>query len=115
MEQKFNSFTHQLDLDLLINYCMQEGEIIDFQKDELMEREGESSKWFGYVTQGCFKYISCGISDRREHITWFSFEGEFVSDYPCCLNGHPAQTTIEAMMRSRIHRISGEQLKEWFC
>ncbi|MBQ6203534.1 MAG: hypothetical protein IJK46_05510 [Prevotella sp.] len=32
-----------------------------------------------------------GLSDDREHITWFSFEGEFVVDYPTFLYGRPAQ------------------------
>ena len=43
-----------------------------------------------------------GISDDREHITWFSFEGEFAGDYPACLVGHPSQTTIEAMVPTRV-------------
>ena len=43
-----------------------------------------------------------GISDDREHITWFSFEGEFAGDYPACLDGHPSQTTIKAMMPTRV-------------
>ena len=114
MEQKFNSFSHLSDLDLLQNFCMQEGEVVDYQKGDLMEREGEPSNWFGFVSLGCFRYLTKGISDGREHITWFSFEGEFVGDYPCCLNGRPAQTTIEAMIPSCIYRIKGELLTEWF-
>jgi len=55
---------------------------------------------------------STGID--REHITWFSFEGEFVVDYPTYLYGHPAQTTIVAMMPSRVLRVTGEQMKQYF-
>ena len=72
------------------------------------------ARWFGFVTEGCFKYVTYGISDDREHITWFSFEGEFAGDYPACLDGRPAQTTIEAMMPSRVLRVSGEQLMDFF-
>ena len=54
------------------------------------------------------------LSDDREHITWFSFEGEFAGDYPACLDGRPAQTTIEAMVPTRILRVSGEQLMNFF-
>ena len=50
------------------------------------------------------------MSDDKAHITWFSFEGEFAGDYPAYLDGRPAQTTIEAMMSSRIFRVSGGQL-----
>ena len=66
------------------------------------------------MTDGCFKYVTHGISDDREHITWFSFQGEFVVDYPAYLYGRPAQTTIEAMMPSRVIRVTGEQLTKMF-
>jgi CRP-like cAMP-binding protein len=79
-----------------------------------MEREGDPSRWFGYVTEGCFKYVTHGISDDREHITWFSFEGEYVCDYPRSLYGRPAKSTIVAMMPSRVLRVSGEQLMQFF-
>ena len=86
---------------------------------------GDPARWFGFVTEGCFKYVTYGISERlrvgdhrsgidREHITWFSFEGEFAGDYPNCLDGRPAQTTIKAMMPSRLLRVSGEQLMDFF-
>jgi CRP-like cAMP-binding protein len=40
--------------------------------------------------------------------------GEFVGDYPACLDGRPSQTTIKAMMPSRLLRVSGEQLMDFF-
>ena len=50
----------------------------------------------------------------KEHITWFSFEGEFVVDYPMFLYARPSQTTIVAMMPSRVIRVTGEQMKQFF-
>ena len=44
----------------------------------------------------------------------FLFEGEFAGDYPACLDGGPALTTIEAMVPTRIIRVSGEQLVDFF-
>jgi hypothetical protein len=41
-------------------------------------------------------------------------EGEFVADYPTFLYGHPSQTTIEAMMPSRVLRVAGQQLEQYF-
>ncbi|MBR2776191.1 MAG: hypothetical protein IKD75_03615 [Prevotella sp.] len=71
--------------------CEREGEAVSYRKGDQMEHEGDPSRWFGYVTDGRFKYVTHGISDDREHITWFSFAGEFVDDYPNCLDGHPDQ------------------------
>ena len=97
MEQKFGK--NSIDIEALREFC---------------EREGDPARWFGFVTEGCFKYVTYGISDDREHITWFSFEGEFAGDYPACLDGRPSQTTIKAMMPSRLLRVSGEQLVKRF-
>ena len=112
MEQKFG--INSIDIDALREFCEREGKMVEYRKGEQLEREGDPARWFGFVTEGCFKYVTRGLSDRKKHLTWFSFEGEFAGDYPNCLDGHPAQTTIEAMVPTRIHRASGEQLMDFF-
>ena len=111
MEQKFSN--NSIDLEVLREFCKREGEAVSYRKGDQMEREGDPSRWFGYVTEGCFKYVNHS-SDDREHITWFSFEGEFVVDYPTFLYDRPSQTTIVAMMPSRIFRVTGEQMRQFF-
>ena len=112
MEQKFSN--NSIDLQVLREFCEREGEAMSYRKGDQMEREGDPSHWFGFVAEGCFKYVTHEISSDREHITWFSFEGEYVGDYPSCLNGSPAQTTIEAMLPSRVLRVTGEQMLKLF-
>ncbi len=123
MEQKFGK--NSIDIEALREFCEREGKEVTYRKGDLLEREGDPARWFGFVTEGCFKYVTYGISERlrvgdhrsgidREHITWFSFEGEFAGDYPACLDGRPSQTTIKAMMPSRLLRVSGEQLMDFF-
>ena len=114
MEQKFNPNTHHIDLSLLQDFCQQEGKTINYKKGERMECEGEPALWFGFVVEGCFKYTTRGISDGHEHITWFSFAGEFVGDYPNCLHNRPSQTTIEAMLPSRVSLINNGQLMKLY-
>ena len=111
MEQKFGK--NSIDIEALREFCEREGEAIEYRKGDQLERESDPARWFGYVTEGCFKYVNHS-SDGREHITWFSFEGEFAGDYPACLDGRPSQTTIKAMMPSRVLRVSGEQLMDFF-
>ncbi len=112
MEQRFG--TNRIDLEVLRDFCEREGQCVVYRKGEQMEREGDPSRWFGFVTEGCFKYVTHEIGSDREHITWFSFEGEYVGDYPSCLDGRPAQTSIEAMMPSRVLRVTGNQLMQLF-
>ena len=112
MEQKFGK--NSIDIEALREFCEREGKMVEYRKGEQLEREGDPARWFGFVTEGCFKYVIHGISDDKEHITWFSFEGEIVADYPNCLDSRPAQTTIEAMVPTRVLRVSGEQLMDFF-
>ena len=112
MEQKFSN--NSLDLETLREFCMREGEAVTYRKGDQLEREGVPAQWIAFVESGCFKYLNHSIRDDRNHITWFSFEGEFVVDYPTFLYGRPSQTTIEAMMPSRVLRVTGEQLKQYF-
>ncbi len=112
MEQKFSN--NSLDIETLREFCMREGEAVTYRKGDQLEREGDPARWFAFVTEGCFKYVTHGISDDREHITWFSFEGEFVVDYPTFLYARPSQTTIVAMMPSRVIRVTGEQMRQYF-
>ena len=112
MEQKFSN--NSIDLQTLREFCEREGEVVTYRKGDQLEREGDPARWLAFVTEGCFKYVTHGLSDDKTHITWFSFEGEFVVDYPTFLYGRPAQTTIEAMMPSRVWRVSGEQLERFF-
>ena len=91
MEQKFSN--NGLDLKELREFCEREGEEVTYRKGDQLEREGDPSRWFAFVESGCFKYVNHS-SDDREHITWFSFAG----DYPACLDGRRSQTNITAMM-----------------
>ena len=112
MEQKFGK--NSIDIKALREFCEREGKMVEYRKGEQLEREGDPARWFGFVAEGCFRYVTHGISDDKEHITWFSFEGEFAGDYPACLDGGPALTTIEAMVPTRMLRVSGEQLMDFF-
>ena len=40
--------------------------------------------------------------------------GLFAGDYSTFLYGQPSQTTIEAMMPSRVLRVTGQQLEQYF-
>ena len=111
MEQKFSN--NSIDLQTLREFCEREGETVAYRKGDQLEREGDPARWFAFVASGCCKYAKHS-SDDKDHITWFSFAGEFVVDYPTFLYGRPSQTTIEAMMPSRVIRVIGQQLEQYF-
>lgn len=112
MEQKFG--INSLNLQVLREFCEHEGKMVEYRKGDQLEREGDPARWFAFVTEGCFKYVKYGMSDDKAHITCFSFEGEFVCDYPTFLYGRPSQATIEAMVFSSVLRVTGQQLELFF-
>ena len=54
MEQKFGK--NSIDIEALREFCEREGKMVEYRKDEQLEREGDPARWFGFVTEGCFKY-----------------------------------------------------------
>ena len=76
MEQKFgkNSILGQAkrpsraDIEALRKFCEREGKMVEYRKGEQLEREGDPARWFGFVTEGCFKYVTHGISMIRKDI-----------------------------------------------
>ena len=49
-----------------------------------------------------------------ERCTGFAFEGEFVANYPFCLNGDQSDLTIEAGMPCRAILIEGRELQQMY-
>lgn len=104
-----------LDLRPLHAYLASHGEVVSLLRGERLEREGAPARWFALVEEGIFKYVVHSPGDRQEHIAWFSFHGEFATDYPNVLYGRPARFDIEAMTPCRVCRVEGEALRRFFC
>ena len=113
MEQRYTQSEYSIDLGRLYEFIRQHGETVDYRRGERLETEGEPARWLAFVERGQFKYVEHD-DDGREHNTWFSLEGELVGAYPDMMEGRPSQATILAMKVSRVVRISGEQLLQFF-
>jgi hypothetical protein len=61
MEQKFGK--NSIDIKALREFCEREGKEVTYRKGDQLEREVDPARWFGFVTEGCFKYVTYGISD----------------------------------------------------
>ena len=110
----FNSYKEGLDLEFLREYCMEHGEIRMMERGETLEQAGEPSRWVAYVERGCFKYIVHNDEEGKNYCTGFAFEGEFVSDFPYCLDGDMSEVSIEADMPCVVRIIEGTELQRMF-
>ena len=116
MEKRhFNSYKEELDLDFLKQYCLEHGEVKTFEQGEALEKAGEASRWIAYVESGYFKYmVNKALGGGKSACTGFAFEGEFVANYPFCLEGEQSELTIEAGMPCRVIIIEGKELKRMY-
>ena len=64
MEQKFSN--NGLDLKELREFCEREGELVEYRKGDQMEREGDPSRWFGYVTGWLLRVCETHWHQRRQ-------------------------------------------------
>ena len=113
-QQHFNTYKEGLDLEALRSYCIEHGTERTFLRGETLEEAGISAQWVGFVEQGCFKYVVHNEEEGKDYCTGFAFEGEFVADFPYCLDGDTSEVTIEADMPCRVRLISGEELQRLY-
>lgn len=114
MAQKhFNSYKEGLDLDFVRQYCLEHGEVKTFKRGELLEKAGEVSQWIAYIESGYFKYMANEMGGGKK-CAGFAFEGEFVANYPFCLEGELADLSIEAGMPCRVIVIKGTEMKRMY-
>lgn len=114
MKQQNNKQFYDNALQQLHDFFRQHGEVVDYQKGEKLECEGEQTQWLAFVEKGCFKYMVHSYGNRRDRVLEFSLEGELAGDFPRMLHGSPSQVTIEAVMPCRVLRVNGEQLLRFF-
>ena len=113
-KEDFNTYKEGLDLEFLRRYCMEHGEERTLLRGETLEEAGEPAQWVAYVERGCFKYMVHNDEEGKDYCTGFAFEGEFVADFPYCLDGDLSEVSIEAGMPCRVRVISGEELQRLF-
>ncbi len=79
-----------------------------------LEEAGEPAQWVAFVERGCFKYMVHNDEEGKDYCTGFAFEGEFVADFPYCLDGDVSEVSIEADMPCEVRVISGQELQALF-
>lgn len=108
----FNSYIDGLDLSSLKEYCVNNGRLAHYSKGDYFIKAGQESRYIGFVECGYFNYKVHNSSERKDYITGFAFEGEFVGDYPNCLSGKTSEVTIVAGTSCKIFQIDGGKICE---
>ena len=114
MKEQLNSYKIGLNLEFLRQYCISNGKMLIMKRGATFQQTSKPSLQIGYIEKGCFKYTVHNYTEKKDYITGFAFEGEFVADYPNCLYGTPSKVQIEANAESMVHVVDGTALLGFF-
>lgn len=107
MKELLNSYQVGVNLDFLRQYCISNGKMQILRRGDIFQQISNPSHNIGYIEKGCFKYIVHNYAEKKDHITGFAFENEFVADYPNCLYGNTSKVQIETNEESIVHVVEG--------
>lgn len=114
MTELLNSYRVGINLDFLRQYCISNGKMQILRRGDIFQQISNPSHNIGYIEKGCFKYIVHNYAEKKDYITGFAFENEFVADYPNCLYGNTSKVQIETNEESIVHVVEGATVLSLF-
>lgn len=114
MKELLNSYQVGVNLDFLRQYCISNGKMQILRRGDIFQQISNPSHNIGYIEKGCFKYIVHNYAEKKDYITGFAFENEFVADYPNCLYGNTSKVQIETNEESIVHVVEGATVLSLF-
>lgn len=109
----FNSNNTLLDCSVLENMFLQKGVLKSFNKNEYFLRQGDRTRNIGYVATGFFRLSRIDVSGN-EWIIGYSFEHDFVCDYPAMIQNTGASINIQASTDCTAYLLSFSELNDFW-
>lgn len=109
----FNSNNKPLDCSALENLFIQKGILKSFKKKEHFVRQGDKARYIGYVVTGIFR-LSRIDTNGNEWIIEYSFEHDFVCDYPAMIQNIDASINIQASMGCTVYLLPFSELNDFW-
>ena len=98
---KFNA-NESVDTTRLEKLFLESGTLKVFRKNEYMVRQNDKTNHIGFVASGIFRLTRID-TNGNEWIVGYSFENDFVCDYPSLINRTDATVKIgRASCRERV-------------
>lgn len=102
MSDNFNTFINHIEPDFWREICVNEGNLVHYNRGAEFVNIGNVARYIGYLKSGTMKYVAYS-PDGTEHVVGMVFEGEFVADYPFSLFGTKAMVSIIAVTPCEIY------------
>ena len=109
----FNKYTSKIDYSAIIEFVLQNGELMHYKKREYFNRQGEVCYKMGYVASGSFRYC-CINSAGESKVVGYTFENSFVGNYPTCRLEDRSNVEIQALCDCSVYVISNKQITQFY-
>lgn len=109
----FNSNNAPLDCSMLEKVFIQKGILKSFRKNDYFIRQNEKTKYIGCIVTGIFR-LSRIDTHGSEWIIGYSFEQDFVCDYPAMMQNVETSINIQALMDSTVYLLPWSELNTFW-
>ena len=109
---KFNA-SKNVDTARLEKLFLEKGTLKVLKKNEYMVRQNDKTNHIGFVTSGTFRLTRID-TNGNEWIVGYSFENDFVCDYPSLINRTSATVSIKATTDCEVYLLPLSELNQFW-
>jgi CRP-like cAMP-binding protein len=100
-------------LAYLRDYCLRHGRPMHFSTGDIFEAEGAAARLFGYIESGSIHYLVRNYEGGESTVESVA-AGDLVGNYPYCLDGDAAPTSLVAVVPSAVYVVDGADLERHY-
>ena len=100
-------------LAYLRDYCLRHGRAMHFSHGDIFEAEGAAASRFGYIESGSIHFLVRNYEGGESTVESVA-AGDLVGNYPYCLDGDAAPTSLVAVVPSAVYVVDGADLERHF-
>ena len=100
-------------LAYLRDYCLRHGRLMHFSHGDIFEAEGAAASRFGYIESGSIHFLVRNYEGGESTVESVA-AGDLVGNYPYCLDGDAAPTSLVAVVPSAVYVVDGADLERHF-
>ena len=109
---KFNA-NEGVNVTRLEKLFLENGTLKTFRRNDYMVRQNNKTNHIGFVTSGTFRLTRID-TNGNEWIVGYSFENDFVCDYPSLINRTSATVSIKATTDCEVYLLPLSELNQFW-
>lgn len=110
---RFNVNNTALDTSRLEKLFLENGILRTFKRNEYLVRQNDKTNHIGLVVSGTFRLTHID-TNANEWVVGYSFEDDFVCDYPSLTNKSPSTVNVQAINDSSVFLLTLDELNQFW-